>query len=296
MNLKISKKFFVQTICILLLLISNISFVMSAFSHSLSYKYPELNYLLETIFAGDFIITNYFGIGSYMKEKYFSVVWVMPSPKEEFATFISSLPEGSKVVIFKRGFSSRIDKYVGEYFTRKDFLEFNSTHTISFHFYKAIRDICEIYWVKSGKVVANHINNATNDTFNVSYSWFVDTANVSNINEAYVCLNIMLKSGHEGFVTIIVGSETFSRVYTLRVTSSNNIIALKFKICFNGLQYGSVVARMSRLIVLDDEGQILLDDVIGIHMFTISDALCYCILISVTLLVLLMDLKYSDYS
>jgi hypothetical protein len=503
-NLKITEKYFIQATCILLLVISNISFAASAFRYSPSYQYPELSYLPATISAGDFVISNYYGIGSYIRNNYLNAVWIMPPPKEEFGSLISSIPEGSKLLIFKGGFSTRTDKYIGDYFTKKVFFElnrfnvkgwkahvtastdskemlfsiymfegeenlniiglenppifnniswdnygylkvphfesrknyieipysekfnvtppftievwvkpenlstppvdrpildisvrsgggfylflrngvpwfvtgfgqnaisrlkvfegmwnyivvtYNGTHSIffingekevvngplfqkvpegyslligrshwgggatacfmgnigwlalyrgqmqdnevaerygwamSFNFQKTIGDLYEIYQVESGKAVGNYTKLPA-----VRYSWSVAPANATNIDEVYVILNIMLESEHEEFVTVVVSTETFSRVYTFWATSGNNSVTLKFKNNFNELQYGSIVARMSRLIVLDEEGRILLDDVIGIHVFSLLNALCYCLIISIALLTLLVDFKYS---
>jgi len=289
-SLKITGKRFIQAVCILLLIVSNMSFAVSAFRYSPSFRYPVLSYLSSIISARDFVISNYYGIGSYIRNNYLSAIWIMPPPKEEFESLITGIPEGSKLFIFKKGgFSIRTDNYIGDYFTNKVFFNLYNFNVNVFHFQKAIGDLYEIYQIKSKKTVSNYVKSNYTKLPTVSYSWYVDTVNATSVDEAYVILNITLESEHEEFVTIIVSTETFSRVYSFLATTGNNSVILRFKNSFNGLQYGSIISRMSRLIVLDDEGRILLDDVVGIHVFSLSDVLCYCLLISIALLILLID-------
>jgi hypothetical protein len=289
-SLKITGKRFIQAVCILLLIASNMSFAVSAFRYSPSFQYPELSYLPSIISAGDFVISNYYGIGSYIRNNYLSAIWIMPPPKEEFESLITGIPEGSKLFIFKKGgFSIRTDNYIGDYFTNKVFFKLYNFNVNVFHFQKAIGDLYEISQIKSKKTVSNYVKSNYTKPPTVSYSWYVDTVNAISVDDAYVILNITLESEHEELVTIIISTETFSRVYTFLATAGNNSVILRFKNSFNGLQYGSIISRMSRLIVLDDEGRILLDDVVGIHVFSLSDVLCYCLLISIALLILLID-------
>ncbi|MHA1974835.1 MAG: LamG domain-containing protein [Candidatus Hodarchaeales archaeon] len=501
---RVMKNHLVPIVYILTIIISNLYFSSSAFDFSSAFKYQELDELSTSILAGDFVISNYYGISSYMKDEYSSVVWIMPPTKEEFYNVISHVPDGSKLFVSRGGFSSRTEKYVGSYFTEKDFyssnffnakswkeqatdvtssenilfflhmfegqenititglethpifkniswvnyeylkiprfeksesyieipysekfnisspftveawvkpedissspvdrciadislrsgggfylflrkgvpwfttafgedavsglnvqegmwnhivVSYNGTYTTFFvntqkkvvegpkfkevpeghslfigksHwgsdryfkgnigwlalfngqmkdddvlerygwasgllFQESIGNVCEVYEVESGKV-----GGRPTEAPNISYSWSIDTMNISSIDEAYVVLNLNLKSEKEDFLTVIISTECFSQLHTFQVFPGDNHIDLRFKNSQNGLQYGALIARMSRIIVLDGEGQILLDDMTGIHMFSFLDFLFYCSFIGMVIFLLLMSLKTREF-